>query len=207
MPAGPSLAIANHALVFLGERPLVSDVDDVPAADVVRDQWSFVRQSELASHPWTFATVRDELAAAVDPPAFGWSTAFPLPADFLRLVELPDLGVAWHYQRGREPYSAAAEPAYELEGGAILCNVPGPLRLRYVRDLEDWALWHPLFARAMAYSLAVILAEAVTQSTAKRQEAEAKRVEVLAIAKRSNAIQRPPRRLSPLSPWLAARGG
>ena len=207
MPAGTSLEVVNHALTFLGERPLVSDVDDVPAADIVRDQWAFVRRAELSLAPWSFAVTRDEWAAAVDPPAFGWSHSYALPADFLRLVELPDLGVTWIYPYSREPFALDDAPAYELEGSALLCDRPGPLRVRYVRDVDDWGLWHPLFAQVMAYRFAVILAEAVSQSTAKRQEAMAEHERTLALARRVNAIQKPPRRLVGTSPWLQARGG
>jgi hypothetical protein len=207
MATGTSLEVVNHALTFLGERPLVSDVDDVPAADVVRDQWDFVRRAELSAAPWSFAVTRDSIASDVSAPAFGWSYAYTLPAGLLRLVELPDLAVSWVYPYGREPLTVDEAPAYELEGGKLLCDQAGPLKVRYVQDVEDWSLWHPLFKQAMAYRFAVILAEAVTQSTAKRQEAANERAQVLALAKRVNALQKPPRRLLGISPWLQARGG
>lgn len=207
MAAGTSLEVVNHALTFLGERPLVSDTDDVPAADIVRDQWVFVRRAELALAPWSFAVTRAELAADVTAPAFGWPYSYTLPADFLRLVELPDLAVSMVHRGGREPFTVDDAPAYELEAGAILCDATAPLKLRYIADIDDWALWHPLFAQAMAYRFAVILAEPVTQSTAKREEAMVEHDRTLKLARRHNAIQKPPRRLLGISPWLQARGG
>jgi len=204
--AGASLPIVNAALVFLGEQPLISETDDVPAADIVRAQWSFVRRAELSSHPWLFATRRASLGASAEPPAFGWARAFPLPADHLRLLELPGLGWSWlRPVGGGEPVGLPGAVPFEIEGGEILVNAEAPLDIRYVADATDHAKWHPLFAEAMAYRLAMILAEAVTQSTARYEKAAVEHDRAVARAKRVNAIQKPPRLLVPVSPWIDAR--
>lgn len=202
--AGASLQVVNAALVFLGEAPLISETDDVPAADVVRAQWSFVRRAELAAHPWQFATRRVKLGASADVPAFGWERAFPLPADYLRLLELPSLGWDWVRPIGEEPRGVTGVPAFELEGNQVLANVEAPLPCRYVFDQVDHAKWHPLFAEAMAYRFAVILAEPVVQSNTRRETAMFELDRTIARARRVNAIQRPPRLLRDASPWLTA---
>ncbi len=204
---GASLEVINAALVYLGEKPMISDTDDVPAADVVRSQWAFVRRAELSAHPWQFATRRVQLGASGDAPVFGWARAFPLPADYLRVLELPDLALGWVRPAGSEPEALDASPAYEIEDNAILCNAAAPLRCRYVADQPEWARWHPLFAEAMAYRFASILAEAVTQSSTRRREALEEYERTIHRARRVNAIQKPPRRLPDASPWLMARHG
>ena len=204
---GASLPVINAALAFLGERPLASETDDVPAADVVRAQWAFVRRAELAGHPWQFATRRTTLGAAAEAPVFGWARAFPLPADYLRLLELPDLGWQWVRPIGEAPMQVAGSPAFELEGNQVLCNAEAPLRCRYVFDQADHAKWHPLFAEAMAYRFAVILAELVTQSGSRREAAMIEHDRTIARARRVSAIEKPPRRLVDASPWLDGRHG
>jgi hypothetical protein len=206
--AGASVEIANEALAFLGEQALVSDADDAPAADVIRGQWGLVRRAELSAHPWLFATTRAAIAASAEAPPFGWARAFPLPADCLRLLEPVDSGAGtfpwgdWALPYGAMPESGMT--AFEIEEGRILSDLPAPLRIRYVRDVEDWTRWHPLFARAVAMQLAVLLAELVTQSTTRREEAMKAYQDAIARARRVNAIQRPPRFLRPVSAWLRA---
>lgn len=205
---GASLAIANAALVFLGEEPLVSDTDDVPAAEVIASQWASLRRSELSTHPWIFAAHRVELGADETAPLFGWSFAYTLPADNLRVLEAPQLGYAWTGRTAAgEPWASDCAPAFELEGAKLLCNQAAPLQLRYIRDTADYQLWPDAFGQVMTYRLAVILAELVTQSSGRRADAAAEYARLVAVAKRNNAIQKPAKFVRAVSPWNAARGG
>lgn len=187
------VTIANLALSLLGENDQLRDPDqDGHAARSVRAVWWQVRRAVLRDHPWNFAMARHMLPASATIVPIGWDRAFPLPDNCVRLVEIlsPAISVA----------------DYALEGGAILCDAPGPLGVRCVMDVEETSRWDDLFVDAFAAKLAWQIADRITGDRGRRQDMERAYMAALNRAKGVDAKENPPIEAEDGS-WITARWG
>jgi len=154
MALGDSIvSICNIALFALGEDPIVSLEDNTKRAILCNGRYDDVRRAVLRSHPWPCAKVQALLAASATPPLFTFANAYPLPADFIRMVDLPEND----------------EAVWEIQGNALLTDEDAPLQLVYVRDLTDPTLFDPLLVHTIAYALGVELVEPLAQDGSKLQ--------------------------------------
>lgn len=185
------IEICNQALTKIGASRVISIDDDVKQARALKAIYNAKRDAELAAHPWTFAITRAQLPASVTAPAFGWARAFPLPADCLQVVEVGENYVL---------YVSDTRALFQIEARSILCDEASPLNIRYVRRETNDGLFAPLFAEALACRLAAEIAEELTQSSSKREQAWKEHKEAIRLAKRANAIEQPPQPL-PDTPW------
>jgi hypothetical protein len=191
-------SIANQALVKLGAKRIVSIDDDARQARELKAIWDAKRDAEMAAYPWSFACHRAQLPALAEAPVYGYTRAFPLPTDYLSMVEV---GEYWTM------YQPAGSELFTIEGGNILTNDPSPLRIRYVRRIENTGLWSPLFNEALACRLAFELCETLTQSPKKQQIIQEQYELAIRKARRTNAIERAPQRTVDDSWTLALRSG
>lgn len=189
--------ICNQALTKLGAARITSLLDPTKQAQALNAIWEVKRDAELTAAPWSFAIRRALLPASSTAPAFGWAYAYPLPADFLRLVQVGDSFV-WYDSGNGEQYGG---PLFEVEGGAVLSNEASPLSIRYVSRVTNAGLYPALFVEALACRLAAETCEALTQNASKRQAAWQERQQALREALRANAIERPPQQVPP-SGWV-----
>lgn len=189
-----TIEIWNLALTRLGSTRVTSLTDESKQARSLDAIYDAVRLSELAAHPWVFAMTRAQLPASSTAPTYGWTKAYPLPAGFLRMVEVGEYYVLYQHDM----------TLFEIEGRQILCDEASPLRIRYIQDITSAGLFTPLFVDALACRLAAELAEDLTQSLSKRKAAEEAYEMAIRKARRANAIQLPPQPV-PEDTWLLAR--
>lgn len=104
------------------------------------------RDGVLRAYPWNSAAGRAQLAAGPTP-AFEWAYAYTLPDDCVCLRDLYDDPAALHVVEGRE----------------ILCDLRGPLRIRYTRRIEPRQM-DPLLVGVVAARLAFDMAPSLTES-------------------------------------------
>ncbi len=180
--------ICNQALTKIGAERILAITDDTKSARSLSAIWSVKRDAELAAQPWTFAITRAQLPASAAAPVFGWNYAYPLPADYLAMVEVGENYVF---------YQGDPQPLFALEGGSILTDQGSPLNIRYISRVTNTGLYPALFAEALACRLAAELCETMTQSLPKREAAWAERKQAIREAKRVNAIEQPPRYIPP----------
>jgi hypothetical protein len=192
--------IVNQALIKLGAATITSLSENTKPANTMRTVYEVKRDAELAAEPWTFAITRTLLPASATPPAFGWQYSYPLPSDFLKMVEVGEDYVFYDIDNG---------PLFQIESDgdtgrlAVLTDDAGPLKIRYVRRVTTPGLFPPLFVEAFACRLAAETCEALTQSLSKREQAWGERKEAVSKAKRVNSIEQPPVR-RPDSSWVKA---
>jgi hypothetical protein len=173
--------IANRALTKLGAARIISLDDDSQASNTLSSMFAIVRDAELRKNLWHFSKARAQLPALSQAPMFGYSHQFQLPADFLRLIEV----------NGRQCQpKPQLDSWYSIEAGRILIDQSGPLRIRYVRRVEDPTLFDALFVEALACKLAFESCETLTQSNTKKQTAAQEYEVAVADARRMNAIER-----------------
>jgi len=152
IPAGSTafgstdLAICNDALLLLGNNAIDDLTDDTKAAKLCTQYYQRTVDSVIRAYTWNCATVRsDELTATTDP-TFGFSNAYTLPDDCLRVLKMYD----------DDTYK------YRVENGALLCD-EGTAQITYLKRIgaEDM---DPLLAEAVAARLAATIAFSLTNS-------------------------------------------
>lgn len=190
--------ICNQALTKAGAARIVSLLDDTESARVLSAIYNVKLEAELAAQPWTFAIKRAQIPASSTAPVFGWGYQYPLPADYLAMVEV---GENYTF------YDTDAGALFQIEGseaGTVIATDQGsPLNIRYVRKVTTPGLYPALFVEAFACRLAAEICERITQNLSKRQLAWDERKQAIREARRVNAIEQPPRQVPPSS-WLRA---
>lgn len=180
--------ICNRALTKLGAARITSLSDSGKSARAMASVYDTVRKSELSKRYWNFALARTSLAALGTDPDWGFSRQFQLPNDYLKLMQVNDIYVA----NEMADYRQYDDSAWAIEGQAILTDFDAPLKVRYVRDITDTGLFHPLFVEVLASRLAYETCYEITQSRDGQRVADEDYVKNLKAATLSNAIERPP---------------
>lgn len=182
------IQIANRALTKLGAARIISLGDDNKQSRAVLSCFDDLRDDELRSHRWSFAMKRTSLASDSEAPAFGFTYAYTLPADFLRLDLVNDEFPAVVMDN----YIGMETNEYTIEGNKILANIAAPLKLRYIARIEDPNQMDVNFREALSCRIAAELAEDLTQSNQKRELAWNEYKQAVSRAIRTNAIEKPP---------------
>jgi hypothetical protein len=111
--------ISNLILVPLGVDRISSLSEDSPQAKTMNQMFASLRDRELVSHTWSFATDRVQLAQTANTPAFGYSLEFQLPADSLRVINID-----------------TNDYGYRVEGDKLLTDWSTPY-VRYIKRITD----------------------------------------------------------------------
>ena len=138
--------ICNGALNQLGATTILSLTEDSKNARLCNSRFTQVRDSVFRSHPWNCLQKRQELAADTDAPAWGFSYAYTLPADCLRLRRILDY-----------------DSNYKVEGRKILSNTE-TMKILYVSRVTDPNEYDELLRETLSSSLAADIAFAVTSN-------------------------------------------
>lgn len=158
-----SVAIASNALNLLGEQSITSLTDGTVRANLCNAHFAPSRDQALEDFKPNFAKAYKALAASVTVPITIWSYAFPLPADYIAMVEvLP----------AYSDYEIVSNHIYTNESSAII---------KYIYRQTDTSTWTPMFADAMMYQLAYRIAPVLKAS--KRDEMMAAYTEAKRLAK------------------------
>lgn len=190
--------ICNSALLRLGAATITDITDNSPEARACAIQYDSNRRSELRRHPWNFAIKRIVLAADTDAQP-GYTYAFTLPADCLRVLLPKDSTLDWVIEGGRILTDWATSPAdVSFTSGTV------GLMLRYVADIEDTTTFDPAFYDVLSVGLAGDLCEKITNSTSKKQALGEEYKQLLDAARRADALENLPED-PPDDEWLTAR--
>ena len=225
MPRATSeVEICNLALTEINQRliaSLDSEPSDSPQQTYCKLVYNTARRSLLESYDWSFALNRikqqaakvytrngDLLKAYPDlytDEYFGWLSAFPLPADCLKVSDVYDEN--WHRvstpQGMTLPWYRQGEYIYTQNSYSGTVNVQQPeipdarpivtgvnppiLYLQYVKDLEDVNKFSPSFIEALALTIAQKLTKQFNNSAAFSQVLEVKAARALTEAQRRDA--------------------
>lgn len=168
--------ILNLALVKLGKESIADPDENSPPANELRRIYDITRDALLRAHPWAFATKRQELAQSATTPDFEYDYQYPVPADFLKVLEL---------------YNSDSE--YRLEDGNILID-DSTVYLRYTAQITAEAKFDVHFCHALALSLAYREYPRLgNRRVASLQDIANDLSDTLAEAYRSNAILKDPK--------------
>lgn len=186
-----NVSICNLALQKLGQARIVALDEDNSNARHCNVCFETLRDKELRGAMWNFAIKRTTLAASATAPDFTYTYAFPLPADALRVILPPRLGLDWKIENH--------------EGApAILTNDGTSLEVKYIARITDPTKFDFSFVEMLACKIAWHLTEVITQSNTKKEALHQEYLELRREARRMNAFERTPEE-EPLDGWIAAR--
>ena len=138
--------ICNGALNQLGATTILSLTEDSKNARLCNSRFTQVRDSVFRSHPWNCLQKRVELAADTTAPAWGFSYAYTLPADCLRLLRILDY-----------------DSNYKVEGRKILSNTSS-MKILYIGRITDPNEYDELLRETLSAALGADIAFAVTSN-------------------------------------------
>lgn len=178
--------IANLALQKLGEERIASLTEDSRNARSCLNCYANLRDSELRSHPWSFAIKRVILAPSPTAPAFDYLYKFGLPVDCLRALPPNDNDLDWKVE-GRFILTNALRGSAVLPAG--VSTAAAQLALIYIAQITDTTQFDPMFDQALAALMAAEMCEELTQSNTKRDAAEKNYKFWIAEARKANAFE------------------
>jgi hypothetical protein len=138
--------ICNGALNQLGGTTILSLTEDSKNARICNARYTQVRDALFRTHPWNCLQKRTELAKDTATPAWGFSSAFTLPADCLRLLYIIDY-----------------DSNHKVEGRKILSNTD-TMKILYIGRITDPNEYDELLRETLSASLAADIAYGVTSS-------------------------------------------
>lgn len=185
--------IANQALDLLVEAPVSSLEDQRPIGKWLKRNFAVTRDSVLERANWNFALRRKAIPADSAAPAFGWSYAYSLPGECLRVLPLTHDGTSEGY-----PVN------HEIEDRKIFTNLGGPLRVRYVFRNENYGVYPACFQEAVAGRLAMKMAHFLTGKSSYVQIAQAMYDDAIRTAWLTDAIEGTSPRAAD-DEWIRAR--
>ncbi len=184
------VGIANAALRKLGQSPITSFDENTKAARLANERFADLRDELLSRHPWNFAMRRASLAASATAPAWGYTNAFTLPTDYVRVFEVNE----------EDEYSGK----WKVEDGAIVTDLDAPLKIRYVYRVEDANRMTAGFREALASVCAADWAEDITGADSVVKTAASKATIAVAQARSNDGQEGIPDQVE-ADEWLDAR--
>ena len=138
--------ICNGALNQLGATTILSLTEDSKNARLCNSRYTQVRDGVFRSHPWNCLQKRIELAADTTAPAWGFSNAYTLPSDCLRLLRILDY-----------------DSNYKVEGRKILSNTSS-MKILYVARVTDPNEYDELLRETLSAALGADIAFGITSN-------------------------------------------
>ena len=189
--------ICNLSLDLLKQSPISSIKTPVTNTEFIMSRWyDTVRMSALRAHPWKFATKRVTLTPNLStPPPFGFTYAYDLPNDFIRMITmgddyLGDLKIERVLENGQllTPSGSGGIMPNDSQNNATLF-------FRYVYDCTDVNKFDQCFANYFALRLALKLAAKFSISVALGRDIKALMEEAEVEAKTVNGQDSPVKRI------------
>jgi len=182
------VSISNKALGWLGADRITSLNDTQTEAVTAKENYAESRDYVLADTDWTFAIKRYQLALSTEKPSFGYTNAFLLPDEVLRVITYNERDA--NYQNTR----TSVTDRWDVENGFIVSNDESA-NVRAIARITDTALFSPGFVLCVAARMAADMAMSLTNSTKREQAMEAKYQYYLRQAKRADGRQGKSKRL------------
>ena len=189
---------ANGALSHLGEGRLSSLNENRPAAGYIRDHFGSVRDALLREYDWNFASRWETLAADPTLPEGTFTKSYPLPAAYLRALEIKGATEDdWSVEAVTVTASGAEEDVNILSTDFI-----AP-RLRFTRQITNVYAWDALFLEIFQLRLAAKIAPLLMRANAADLEAQA--AAKMPTGKRADAREKARSRVPAAGSYLTAR--
>lgn len=146
--------ILNTAATYISEGRVIDyETDTGETARTLNFMYDQARRKTLRSAKWGPARTYVTISADSTAPAFKWSYAYTLPVDYLRLVAIQETDV-----------DSIKCPRFEKVGRKLYTNEAAPLKVIYIKDLEEVGDMDDLLIDAIALRVAADTAYSRTDS-------------------------------------------
>lgn len=144
--------ICNLALARLGDAKITTLGDATAQAQYCTLFYAQTVQELQTDLDWQFCRKLSTVTADGTAPAFGYSSRFLLPADFLRVLRINGIDEDENFGK------------WEIIGGYIHTSLTGPIQLDYIASVTTTTLFPPVFIEVLTAKLAAHLALPLTGS-------------------------------------------
>jgi hypothetical protein len=168
--AATDVSICSNALLLLGDSPISSFEEGTDRSKLAANLYPTARNAILRSHPWNCCIKRVALAPDVAAPVFDYTYQFTLPSDFIKALQVGELGVETE--------------RFKIEGRKLLAN-DNPLLLRYVYRNDNPATWDDALVDAVTLEMAARMAYPITSSSSL---ADSKRKDAIAALRLAKSV-------------------
>ena len=154
MPIASEVDIVNLALTLIGAKPILSFDDVSKEGTLATTSYAAIRDTVMEAHPWKFATKRVDLVKSLTVPAFQYKSAWIVPADALRILEV----------QGTHP-----DLPWTREGALVLCDIDAPCSVRYIWRNTSVGTYSPGFVKALSQRIQAEWSESLTRNATVQQ--------------------------------------
>lgn len=146
--------ICNLALNKFGNLSITALTDETKEARACRVFYPIMRDLLLTLTPWNFAMTRADISAQLsDTPPFGFTHAYSLPPDCLRVWEVVDTDAEW-----------------EVESGELLITQDENIYIRYIKQVTETGRFSPLFVECLGLRLGAELSTKLADDKSMRAD-------------------------------------
>ncbi|MBQ8465292.1 MAG: hypothetical protein IJ545_04705 [Alphaproteobacteria bacterium] len=197
------LDIINRALLYLGEKHVISVSDSTNAAEEMNAAYYMTRDELIRSYIWECCR-KEDTAAYLGEESAVWTGdrkyVYQVPSDCLGFISFNDIYVGYS---GTELVEER-NPLWKIRGHKIYTTFKPPLKIEYKFRNEDASSYDALFCKVFALELAIVTAERIKQSDTAIQRLMQMKREALADALRAQAVELPAIK-KPTGNWLHSR--
>ena len=152
------ISICSDALIMLGAKAITSFNDGTDESSACDRLYSDIRDSTLATYPWTFNFKKIQLAQLLTAPTSVWKYQYQLPGDKI--------------SNPRAVYNSAnpgspVQKDWEIQGDVMLTNLTS-VYIDYQYSLGEFAM-PQYFVQLLKYMMSWHLAMPITEQTDKAQ--------------------------------------
>jgi len=155
------VSICNQALSWLAGNLITSLDDDTNEAKLCKANYDNARDAVLEDRAWTFATTRYRWTPLASAPAFGYSHAFLIDPEVLRILEVRETDT--------NKANGANNMDWRREGNTIVCN-EDTIYVKALRRIVDTSKYPPAFVQCLAARIAAEIAIPLTESRGYQQD-------------------------------------
>lgn len=213
MSATSETEICNLALTRIGHAMISNLTEGTKAADLCALHYPRTRDALLRGHPWNFAVRRVTLAQLSTTPNHEFTYFHLMPTDCLKIIRTSweadgSVGTAVYGFPGLMGYADQVAP-YRIEsldgvGKVLACN-EDTVKIEYIAQVTDTALFDDLFTDVLAQRLAAELAMPLADNQALAKSMWEIYTAKLADARTTDAQEGTPREAVDLGGWIVAR--
>ena len=153
------LSICSDALILLGASPLSSFSDGTDAAQICDRLYDDLKDSIIASYPWSWSFKKVQLSRLTSTPANEWKYQYALPGDMIS-------GVRAVFNTSATSV-APIQYGWEIFGTSLNTNEE-TIFVDYQNSVGESAL-PTYFVQLLKYAMAAEIAETVTDQITKAQ--------------------------------------
>jgi hypothetical protein len=159
MAAGDTgISICSDALIMLGAKAITSFNDGTDESSTCDRLYGDIRDSTLATYPWTFSFKKVQLAQLLTNPTSVWKYQYQLPGDKI--------------SNPRAVYNSAnpgspVQKDWEIHGDVLMTNLTS-VYIDYQYSLGEFAM-PQYFVQLLKYMMSWHLAMPITEQTDKAQ--------------------------------------